>query len=127
MCWPAAEEPFEAFSKALTQFENEVNDILIYNMPMKQKYIKVHSSETGSRKLSIYCQRGTDLIVKIIVSDDISQSQHGKDAVSVYSDDVDVLLKITSLDSYAVMQEKMKEIRDIVYADQVAVKLTYGF
>jgi hypothetical protein len=43
------------------------------------------------------------------------------------AEDPDILAKITGLDSYKIMQEKMAEVREIIYADQVAVKLTYGF
>jgi hypothetical protein len=127
MCWPSADKPYQEFSAAMAEFESKLNDILIYDMPIKQKYVEIHTSETGSRKLTVYCQRGTDLLVKIIINNDIGLAQYGKDAVLVHAEDANIVSKITGLDSYKIMQEKMAEVREIIYADQVAVKLTYGF
>jgi len=96
-------------------------------MPTKQKYIKVYDNENGNRKISIYCQRGTELLVKVIINNSTDQDQYGKDSVKIMAEDAAVVAKIQGLPSYAIMQAKMAEIREIVHADQVLVKLQYGF
>lgn len=127
MCYPEADKPFEEFYSAMQQFESSLNDILIYDMPIKQKYIKIYDSETSSRKIYVYCQRGTELLVKVIINVSTEAEQYGKDSVRIMAEDVDIMSKIQGLDSYTIMQEQMAKIREIVHADQVAVKLQYGF
>jgi hypothetical protein len=126
MCYPDAEEPMDKFFEAYDQFERDLRDILIFGTSPKERYIKIHSAESGTTIVSVHLQRNTHKIVKIVVNTNMSEYEHKKDPVDIFAEDATLASQLNALDSVKCMRENAAIIREIIYEDEIIVALKYG-
>lgn len=126
MCYPEAEEYLTKFFEAHEKFEKDLHDILIFGMSFKERYIKIYNASPGTKTVSVYLQRSTNNVVKIVINSDMSERQYNKDPVDILAEDVNLLTQLNELDSVKSMRENAAIVREIIYEDQIVVALKYN-
>ena len=126
MCYPECEDPYTIFLNAYGEFKSDLHRLLIFKQAMRTKYEKVYYNTDRGRDLMLYVQVGTDSIVKVSVNPMMDAKFYQQDPVDIYAEDAIMLALLQELDSVKVMQQSMAICREIVYEDQVLVKLKYG-
>jgi len=126
MCYPEAETHYAKFLTAVDRFSQDLHDLLIFSQPSKSKYILVYNNNYYDRKLSVYLQAGTDNLVKIVINCQLDVTQYKKESVAIYAEDAIIMGKLEALASVKIMRDSMAVCREVVYEDQVLVKLKYG-
>lgn len=126
MCWPEADKHYDKFLKSYETFRRDLTNILIIDQDRKTKYIKLHDEDQNGKHVFVYLQRKTQYIVKVVINYSTDGKEYGTPVVTIFAEDAEIQDKLANLSYISEMTEGIEECREIMYADQIIGKLTYG-
>ena len=124
MCYPDLEEVNVSFVKAFKQFKIDLNQVLLLDLPMSERYKRIYKNEQ-SKMCYIYLQTKTNSIVKVCI-DASTDFNPGDIPIELFAEDHSILKQLENLDSVIEMRRCMEIIKDVITEDRTLVKLKYN-
>ena len=126
MCWPEADKHWEDYLKADGLLTTHLTDLLIFKQDRHSKYVKIYDESSSDVHVRVWLQRKTQNIVKVAIDFGVEGKRYGNQVVDIYAEDPAIHTELTELTLVSDIKDGIEQVREIMYADQIIGKLTYG-
>lgn len=94
---------YQDFSNALVEFNNDLRNMLRMQLPLPERYVKIHESNSSMGFVAVYLHRRTSNIVKVFADLSLmsmASTDNYENLVDILAQDVNIKQMIEQLGSY---------------------------
>ena len=112
----------KTFIDKLKSLKDEINNILLFNRSVKDRYTKLYHSELNQKEIFIHFCQKNNCIVRIIVNYSLNEDS----VFEIFTDDKEVERHVLESTPYKEFVELVAALKTHNDQDRVFTKLAYG-